>query len=123
MKCLLSNISNSLFFCTILQEIERLKALLRNINRNELREFCSALLMNRIGQTGSNFHISSNLSSLRQTLLELLVHLDSVLLCRNPLLVPLHLIAFQPENVPVRSLFICIKRNSILQIHVTFRSY
>ncbi|XP_005805466.2 E3 ubiquitin-protein ligase rnf213-beta [Xiphophorus maculatus] len=82
------------------QEIGRLKALLRNINRNELREFCSALLMNRIGQTGSNFHISSNLSSLRQTLLELLVHLDSVLLCGNPLLVPLHLIAFQPENVP-----------------------
>ncbi|XP_054899206.1 E3 ubiquitin-protein ligase rnf213-beta [Poeciliopsis prolifica] len=82
------------------QEIERLKAVLRNINRNELREFCSALLMNRIGQTESNLHISSNLSGLRQTLLELLVHLDSVLLCGNRLLAPLHLIAFQPENIP-----------------------
>uniref|UniRef100_A0A087YL98 Ring finger protein 213b n=1 Tax=Poecilia formosa TaxID=48698 RepID=A0A087YL98_POEFO len=82
------------------QERERLKALLRNIDRNELREFCSALLMNRIGRTGSDLHISSDLSGLRQTLLELLVHLDSVLLCGNPLLVPLHLIAFQPENVP-----------------------
>ncbi|XP_008435734.1 E3 ubiquitin-protein ligase rnf213-beta [Poecilia reticulata] len=82
------------------QERERLKAVLRNIDRNELREFCSALLMNRIGRTGSDLHINSNLSGLRQTLLELLVHLDSVLLCGNPLLVPLHLIAFQPENVP-----------------------
>ncbi|XP_043958780.1 E3 ubiquitin-protein ligase rnf213-beta isoform X1 [Gambusia affinis] len=82
------------------QEIERLKALLRNINRNELREFCSALLMNRIGRTGSSLQISSNLSGLRQTVLELLVHLDSVLLCGNLLLAPLHLIAFQPENVP-----------------------
>ncbi|KAM4715158.1 LOW QUALITY PROTEIN: E3 ubiquitin-protein ligase rnf213-beta [Anableps anableps] len=82
------------------QEGERLKALLRNINLNELREFCSSLLINRIGQPRSNLHISSNLSVLRQTLLELLVHMDSVLLCENPLLVPLYLIAFQPENVP-----------------------
>ncbi|KAM4526288.1 E3 ubiquitin-protein ligase rnf213-beta [Fundulus diaphanus] len=82
------------------QEIERLKALLRNINQKELRDFCSSLLSNRIGHTGSSLHISSDLSVVRQTLLELLVHLDSVLLCGNPLLVPLSLIAFQPENVP-----------------------
>uniref|UniRef100_A0A3B3UG58 RING-type E3 ubiquitin transferase n=1 Tax=Poecilia latipinna TaxID=48699 RepID=A0A3B3UG58_9TELE len=107
-------------FCTIVQERERLKALLRNIDRNELREFCSALLMNRIGRTGSDLHISSDLSGLRQTLLELLVHLDSVLLCGNPLLVPLHLIAFQPENVPVRSLFICVKETQFCRFMSLF---
>uniref|UniRef100_A0A3B3UFU9 RING-type E3 ubiquitin transferase n=1 Tax=Poecilia latipinna TaxID=48699 RepID=A0A3B3UFU9_9TELE len=108
-------------FCFIfLWTISQLKALLRNIDRNELREFCSALLMNRIGRTGSDLHISSDLSGLRQTLLELLVHLDSVLLCGNPLLVPLHLIAFQPENVPVRSLFICVKETQFCRFMSLF---
>ncbi|XP_015244846.1 PREDICTED: E3 ubiquitin-protein ligase RNF213 [Cyprinodon variegatus] len=81
-------------------EKKRLTDVLGSINPSELREFCSSLLNNRIGQPRSGLHIGSELSGLSQTLLELLVHLSSVLLCGNPLLVPLHRIAFQPENVP-----------------------
>ncbi|KAM4524138.1 E3 ubiquitin-protein ligase rnf213-beta isoform 2-T2 [Odontesthes bonariensis] len=81
------------------QERTRLEALLRNIDSREFKEFCSSLLSNRIGGPGSRLCVSSDLSAPRQTLLELLVHLDSVLLSGNPLLVPLRQIAFQPENV------------------------
>uniref|UniRef100_A0A3P9MK09 RZ-type domain-containing protein n=1 Tax=Oryzias latipes TaxID=8090 RepID=A0A3P9MK09_ORYLA len=42
-----------------------------------------------------------NLPPQRQTVLELLVHLGSVLLCGNPLLLPLNEIAFQPANATV----------------------
>ncbi len=85
-----------------LQEVARLKDLLKAIRSNELRDFCSALLSNQIGGPGSGVHISSDLSSERQTILELLVHLNSVLLSGNPLLAPLYQIAAQPQNVTVR---------------------
>ncbi|XP_072229611.1 E3 ubiquitin-protein ligase rnf213-beta isoform X2 [Leuresthes tenuis] len=81
------------------QERMRLEALLRNIDSREFKEFCTSLLSNRIGGPGSRLCISSDQSAQRQTVLELLVHLDSVLLSGNHLLVPLHQIAFQPENV------------------------
>lgn len=88
-----------------LKETARLKGLLTNIRSSMFREFCSALLLNQIGGLGSRFNVSPTLSSQKQTLLELLVHLDSVLLCENLLLVPLHQIALQPENVTVRHVF------------------
>ncbi|XP_037836891.1 E3 ubiquitin-protein ligase rnf213-beta isoform X2 [Kryptolebias marmoratus] len=81
------------------QERARLEALLSAFGSEDFRKFCSSLLCNRIGGAGSPLHTSSNLPAVRQTVLELLVHLDSVLLCGNRLLVPLHQIAFQPENV------------------------
>ena len=94
-----------LWLCMNQQERTRLEALLRNIDSREFKEFCSSLLSNRLGGPGSCLHISSDLSAQRQTVLELLVHLDSVLLSGNHLLVPLRQIAFQPENVTVRGLF------------------
>uniref|UniRef100_A0A3P9JJC8 RING-type E3 ubiquitin transferase n=1 Tax=Oryzias latipes TaxID=8090 RepID=A0A3P9JJC8_ORYLA len=55
-----------------------------------------------------------NLPPQRQTVLELLVHLGSVLLCGNPLLLPLNEIAFQPANATMKfrrcfihSYFVC----------------
>lgn len=81
------------------QEKTRLQELLRNVEPNQFRDFCAALLSNRIGGPGSSFHIYRNLTPQRQTLLKLLVHLDSVLLSGNPLLVPLQQIAVQPQNV------------------------
>ena len=86
------------------QEVKRLQALLTNIQPQEFREFCTALLSNQIGGPGSGLRVDSGLSAERQTLLELLVHLDSVMLSGNPLLVPLHHIASQPQNVTVRHL-------------------
>ncbi|KAM6896925.1 E3 ubiquitin-protein ligase rnf213-beta [Xenentodon cancila] len=80
------------------QETAQLEEVLTNVNSREFREFCTSLLFNHIGGPGSRFTISSALSAQRQTLLELLVHLDSVLLCSNPLLFPLCQIAFKPEN-------------------------
>lgn len=91
-----------------LQEKARLENLLKNeLKSKEFRDFCIALLSNQIGGPGSSLHISENLLAQRQTLLELLVHLDSVLFSGNPLLVPLYLIASQPQNVKVRLFFFC----------------
>ncbi|XP_041671343.1 E3 ubiquitin-protein ligase rnf213-beta isoform X2 [Cheilinus undulatus] len=81
------------------EEKNRLEELLKNVKPKEFRDFCSALLSNRIGGPGSSLHISADLPSQRQILMELLVHLDSVLLSGNLLLVPLSQIAFQPHNV------------------------
>ncbi|XP_051795751.1 E3 ubiquitin-protein ligase rnf213-beta [Acanthochromis polyacanthus] len=81
------------------QETLRLEDLLRNVQPREFREFCSSLLKNRIGGPNSRLQIDPNLSAQRQTLLELLVHLVSVLLAGNNLLLPLRQIAFQTENV------------------------
>lgn len=84
------------------QETAKLGDLLRNITSRDLREFCNSLLSNQIGGPGSRIHISTDLSAQRQTLLELLVHLVSLLVSGDSLLVPLYHIAFQPENVTVR---------------------
>ncbi|KAI4801198.1 hypothetical protein KUCAC02_000123 [Chaenocephalus aceratus] len=81
------------------QELAGLETLLKNVKSKELREFCTALLSNHIGGPGSGLRISSNVSAQRQNLLELLVHLDSVMLSGNILLLPLHQIASQPHNV------------------------
>ncbi|XP_036938207.1 E3 ubiquitin-protein ligase rnf213-beta [Acanthopagrus latus] len=78
------------------QEIQGLKELLKCIQSVELRDFCSSLLLNQIGAPGSGLNV--NMAE-KQTLLELLVHLDSVLLSENALLVPLYQIASQPQNV------------------------
>jgi len=90
------------------QENARLEELLKNIKSREFREFCTSLLLNQIGGPGSRLQISENLSPQRQTLLELLVHLDSVLLSGNSLLGPLYQIASQPHNVTVRLSCECI---------------
>lgn len=84
---------------SILQEMEGLKELLKRIQSVEFRDFCSSLLLNQIGAPGSGLNVNM---AKRQTLLELLVHLDSVLLSGNALLVPLYQIASQPQNVTVR---------------------
>ncbi|XP_008298790.1 E3 ubiquitin-protein ligase rnf213-beta [Stegastes partitus] len=81
------------------QETSRLEGLLGNVQPREFREFCSCLLKNRLGGRDLLLQIDPNLSAQRQTLLELLVHLDSVLLGGNPLLAPLRQIAFQTQNV------------------------
>lgn len=103
-----------------LQEKASLEKLLKNINLREFREFCTSLLSNQIGGCRSNLCMTPNLSPQRQTLLELLVHLKSLLLSENPLLVPLHQIAFQPQNVTVRHFFsfcFCIMLSSFLKVH------
>lgn len=84
------------------QDTARLEKLLKDIKPKDLKDFCSALLSNQIGGAGSSLHIAAVLPPQRQTLLELLVHLDSVLLSGNVLLVPLCQVAFQPQNVKVR---------------------
>ncbi|KAK5851292.1 hypothetical protein PBY51_002095 [Eleginops maclovinus] len=81
------------------QELARLEALLKNVKSKEMRDFCVALLSNHIGGPGSGLQIRSDVSALKQNLLELLLHLDSVMLSGNPLLLPLHQIAFQHQNV------------------------
>ncbi|KAI9537485.1 hypothetical protein NQZ68_025342 [Dissostichus eleginoides] len=83
------------------QELAGLEALLKNVKSKELREFCAALLSNHIGGPGSGLRISSNVPAQRQSLLELLLHLDSVMLSGNILLLPLHQIASQPQNVTI----------------------
>ncbi|XP_030610400.1 E3 ubiquitin-protein ligase rnf213-beta [Archocentrus centrarchus] len=85
--------------CPSAQETARVEELLRkNIKSREFRDFCISLLSRHIGGLRSHLHMSPDLSAQRQTLLELLVHLDSVLLSENPLLLPLYQLAFQPEN-------------------------
>ncbi|XP_051273053.1 E3 ubiquitin-protein ligase rnf213-beta isoform X1 [Dicentrarchus labrax] len=81
------------------QETQPLNELLKTVRPKEFRDFCTALLSNQIGGQGSSLHLHANLSAQRQTVLELLVHLDSVLLSENPLLLPLYQIASQPQNV------------------------
>nr|XP_046232923.1 E3 ubiquitin-protein ligase rnf213-beta [Scatophagus argus]XP_046232924.1 E3 ubiquitin-protein ligase rnf213-beta [Scatophagus argus] len=81
------------------QETARLEELLKNVRSEQLRDFCRGLLSNQIGGADSGLNISGDLLADKQTLLELLVHLDSVLLSGNPLLAPLYQIAFQPQNV------------------------
>lgn len=100
----LMSIYNFLTCCTLnIQDTARLEELLgKNIKSGEFRNFCTSLLSSHIGGPHSRLHISQNLPAQRQTLLELLVHLVSVLLSESPLLVPLRQIAFQPENVTVR---------------------
>lgn len=83
-----------------LQETAILENFLKNIGSKELRDFCCELLSNRIG--GAGLSLSVNMNAQRQTVLELLVHLDALLLAGSPLLVPLRQIAFQPQNVNVR---------------------
>ncbi|XP_076008326.1 E3 ubiquitin-protein ligase rnf213-beta isoform X2 [Genypterus blacodes] len=77
------------------QETGRLESHLRNIKSKEFREFCTSLVSNRIGGVASRLQISRSLSAQRFSLLELLVHLDCVLLSGNSLLLPLYQIAFQ----------------------------
>uniref|UniRef100_A0A3P9MJG3 RING-type E3 ubiquitin transferase n=1 Tax=Oryzias latipes TaxID=8090 RepID=A0A3P9MJG3_ORYLA len=72
-----------------------------NLPSRDFVDFCSSLLSNRIGGPSSHLRVSLNLPPQRQTVLELLVHLGSVLLCGNPLLLPLNEIAFQPANATV----------------------
>ncbi|KAM8837147.1 E3 ubiquitin-protein ligase rnf213-beta [Spinachia spinachia] len=81
------------------QDLARLAEVLKSVQPPELKDFCTALLSNRIGGPSSALQIRAHLCAQRQTLLELLVHLDSVVLSGNPLLVPLHHIASQPQNV------------------------
>lgn len=88
--------------CVNLQERVRLEELLKTVQVKELRDFCCALLSNQIGGAGSVLRFNADGPTQRQTLLELLVHLDSVLLSGNTQLVPLYQIAFQPQNVTVR---------------------
>uniref|UniRef100_A0A3Q3EUN5 RING-type E3 ubiquitin transferase n=1 Tax=Labrus bergylta TaxID=56723 RepID=A0A3Q3EUN5_9LABR len=105
--CILSMMNNPAWRWVFPAELLRLQVfrdtelpgLLTNIKPKEFKDFCSALLSNQIGGPGSGLRVDTNLSPLRQTLLELLVHLDSVLLSGNHLLAPLHQIAFQPQNV------------------------
>ncbi|KAL6095331.1 uncharacterized protein ACO6RY_16557 [Pungitius sinensis] len=81
------------------QDLARLEELLKSVKPPELRDFCTALLSNKIGGPSSDLQLLAHICPKRQTLLELLVHLDSVVLSGNPLLVPLHHIASQPQNV------------------------
>lgn len=85
-----------------LQETSRLEKLLQAISLDDdCRDFCAALLSNQIGGAGSSLHVDPGLSVQRQILLELLVHLGSVLLTGKRLLIPLKNIAFQPQTVTV----------------------
>uniref|UniRef100_H3D2U7 Uncharacterized protein n=1 Tax=Tetraodon nigroviridis TaxID=99883 RepID=H3D2U7_TETNG len=81
------------------QETTRLEELLQGICLVDYRDFCAALLSNQVGGAGSSLRVVQGLSIQRQTLLELLVHLGSVLLTGNHLLTPLRNIAFQPHTV------------------------
>lgn len=87
--------------CVNLQETNRLEELLQGIRLGDYRDFCAALLSNQIGGAGSSLHVNPDLSIQRQILLELLVHLSSVLLTENVLLIPLKNIAFQSQTVTV----------------------
>ncbi|CAL8282528.1 unnamed protein product [Merluccius merluccius] len=80
------------------QETKILGAVLKNPMPVAFQAFCTALLSNRIGGPGSSLSLSQELSSGRRALVELLVHLDSVLLSGNALLAPLHQIAFQTQS-------------------------
>ncbi|KAM9837888.1 LOW QUALITY PROTEIN: E3 ubiquitin-protein ligase rnf213-beta [Aulostomus maculatus] len=82
------------------EETGRLAEPLKNVSLKEFRDFCMALLSNQIRWPPSSLksQVSAGVSAKRRTLLELMVHLDSVLLSGNPLLAPLHQLAFQPQN-------------------------
>uniref|UniRef100_A0A8D3DYF2 Ring finger protein 213b n=1 Tax=Scophthalmus maximus TaxID=52904 RepID=A0A8D3DYF2_SCOMX len=82
------------------QERARLVKLLKNVKSSgEFRDFCASLLSNQIGGPGSRVRVDEGLSPPRRTVLELLVHLSSVLLAGNALLAPLQQVASQPHNV------------------------
>ena len=68
-----------------------------------VKAFCTALLSNQIGGPDSSLSLSLGLRPGRRALLELLVHLDAVLLSGAPLLAPLHLMAFRPPSAAVRT--------------------
>uniref|UniRef100_A0A667YC04 RING-type E3 ubiquitin transferase n=1 Tax=Myripristis murdjan TaxID=586833 RepID=A0A667YC04_9TELE len=101
--------------CKFYSETGRLEDVLKNNTSAEFREFCTALVSNQIGGRGSPLHINQNLSAQRCALLELLVHMDSVLLNGNALLVPLYQIAFQPQNVTVRHFLSCVSFITYIQ--------
>lgn len=101
------------------QERNRLKKLLKGIRLDDYRGFCAALLSNQIGGAGSSLRVDAGLSIQRQILLELLVHLDSVLLTGNLLLLPLKNIAFQPQTVTVSYMFLGRHRFYSRSYHLT----
>lgn len=101
------------------QERNRLEKLLKGIRLDDYRGFCAALLSNQIGGAGSSLRVDAGLSIQRQILLELLVHLDSVLLTGNLLLVPLKNIAFQPQTVTVSYMFLGRHRFYSCSYHLT----
>lgn len=101
------------------QERNRLKKLLKGIRLDDYRDFCAALLSNQIGGAGSSLRVDARLSIQRQILLELLVHLDSVLLTGNFLLLPLKNIAFQPQTVTVSYMFLGRHRFYSRSYHLT----
>ncbi|CAL8304474.1 unnamed protein product [Lota lota] len=80
------------------QERKTLEDVLKTPMPEAFQAFCVALLSNQIGGPDSTLSISQGLPSGRRALLELLVHQDSVLLSGNPLLAPLHLIAFKSPS-------------------------
>ncbi|KAM9831669.1 E3 ubiquitin-protein ligase rnf213-beta [Neosynchiropus ocellatus] len=80
------------------EEVSQLNHLLKSVEAHQVREFCSSLLVNSLGGRSSSLRVVPGLSSQRLKLLELLVHLDAVLLSRNSLLDPLRLIAFQTNS-------------------------
>ncbi|XP_056152727.1 E3 ubiquitin-protein ligase rnf213-beta [Lampris incognitus] len=80
------------------QDIKRVEDVLKTILSGNIREFCLALINNQIGRPGSPLHISQGLPAPKRALLELLIHMDSVLISRNSLLAPLYQIAFQPQS-------------------------
>ncbi|XP_062382955.1 E3 ubiquitin-protein ligase rnf213-beta [Sardina pilchardus] len=81
------------------QEINALEDFLKANVHGDLRNFCVALLSNRIGGPGSPLQLNRNMSAHRRTLLELLVHAGSVLHSGNRLLSQLQRIASQPQNM------------------------
>ncbi|CAL8264028.1 unnamed protein product [Arctogadus glacialis] len=80
------------------QERRTLEAVLKDPMPEPVKAFCTALLSNQIGGPDSSLSLSQGLGPGRRALLELLVHLDAVLLSGAPLLAPLHLVAFRPPS-------------------------
>ncbi|XP_076154175.1 E3 ubiquitin-protein ligase rnf213-beta isoform X2 [Alosa pseudoharengus] len=81
------------------QEIKALEDFLKTNVPGDLRDFCTALLSNRVGGPGSPLQLDRGMSARRRTLLELLVHAGSVLHSGNRLLSQLQRIASQPQNM------------------------
>ncbi|XP_041937940.1 E3 ubiquitin-protein ligase rnf213-beta isoform X4 [Alosa sapidissima] len=81
------------------QEIKALEDFLKTNIPGDLRDFCTALLSNRVGGPGSPLQLDRGMSARRRTLLELLVHAGSVLHSGNRLLSQLQRIASQPQNM------------------------
>ncbi|CAL8240472.1 unnamed protein product [Gadus morhua 'NCC'] len=80
------------------QERRTLEEVLKDPMPEPVKAFCTALLSNQIGGPDSSLSLSQGLGPGRRALLELLVHLDAVLLSGAPLLAPLHLMAFRPPS-------------------------